>query len=240
ISGTVAPHRGYILLHTHRPPPEYPAKFKSPLFRELTRRTMKWGALVNFSWSPDQAVHPDYSGMGEHFTDGLEMYRATAFSILGHRLDVPEVSMANIDAVEQNLRLHVEAVESKYALISRDTQLHLYVCTHAQRDCRCGDTGGEVAHALRQEVQKREMSAKQVLVGEVGHVGQHKFAANLLVFPYGDWLGTLQEFDVSTVLDEILEKHQSHTTVSLNAPPIGGIHWRGRMGLDKEMQKAMM
>jgi hypothetical protein len=53
--------------------------------------------------------------------------------------------------------------------------LHIYVCTHAARDCRCGDVGGSVAEALREEIDKRGL-ASTVRLGETGHVGGHKLS----------------------------------------------------------------
>ncbi|KAI0628520.1 hypothetical protein C8Q77DRAFT_1035683, partial [Trametes polyzona] len=55
-----------------------------------------------------------------------------------------------------------------------DRRLHLYVCTHGARDCRCGEGGGEVRRALRRELAKRGLGAEDVVLGEVAHVGGHK------------------------------------------------------------------
>lgn len=53
--------------------------------------------------------------------------------------------------------------------------LYIYVCTHAARDCRCGDTGGLVVEALRKEVGRRGLTSV-VKLGETGHVGGHKLS----------------------------------------------------------------
>jgi hypothetical protein len=52
-------------------------------------------------------------------------------------------------------------------------QWEVLVCTHGTRDCRCGDTGGEVVRALRADIEKRGLQEK-VSVREVAHVGGHK------------------------------------------------------------------
>jgi hypothetical protein len=54
--------------------------------------------------------------------------------------------------------------------------LHLYVCTHGARACRCGEWGSKVADALRNEISKRKGSEPTgtyscIVVREVGHVG---------------------------------------------------------------------
>lgn len=173
LAGTAPHHTSYVLLHTHRPPKDYPPKSKSPLLRALMQRTLPWGGLVNFSWSRSQAVHPDYNGLGEE--EGEEVYRATAFSRTTGRLDVSEVSLANVDTVAEELRAH--ALSGDHGPPSAPAvdpgKLHLYVCTHGQRDCRCGEGGVKVAEALRKEVQKRGME-EDIMLGEVAHVGGHK------------------------------------------------------------------
>ena len=61
-----------------------------------------------------------------------------------------------------------------------DRRLHLYVCTHGSRDCRCGEGGGAVARALRGELAKRGLGEKDVVLGEVAHVGGHKCVGRTL------------------------------------------------------------
>ena len=65
LAGSVARHDAYVLLHTHAPPSEYPARSKSPLWRQLTLRARAWGGLVNFAWSPALPVHAGYRGLGD-------------------------------------------------------------------------------------------------------------------------------------------------------------------------------
>jgi hypothetical protein len=159
LPGTAAPHRFYILLHTPNPPTEYAPRISSKVQRALQLKVLKLGGLVNFSWSAEQDVR---SNAGE-----VIEYAATAFSLSG-RLDIPSLSLSNMDEVVEQLKSH--AVMPSGAQTSDD--VYLYVCTHGARDCRCGDRGGIVVRALRDEVEKRNL--KQVKVGEVGHIGGHK------------------------------------------------------------------
>ena len=62
---------------------------------------------------------------------------------------------------------------------------HLYVCTHNARDCRCGTVGLEVFHALS-NLCALSASAALLRVQEIGHVGGHNYAANILGPPNGD------------------------------------------------------
>ncbi|KII85498.1 hypothetical protein PLICRDRAFT_116041 [Plicaturopsis crispa FD-325 SS-3] len=214
LAGTVASHQCYILLHTPQSPQEFPAKISTAVQRALQLRVGRWGAIVNLAWSPEQPVH-----------QSDDTYYATAFSARG-RLELPSVSLDNIEDVESRLKEHLLGPPTA------TDDIHLYVCTHGQRDCRCGDTGGAVVAALREEVQKR--SLERVKIGEVGHIGGHKYAANLLVFPHGEWLGFLKPEDVPKTLDAILERPSR--PLMPDDTPILVQNWRGRMGLGKEEQ----
>lgn len=58
----------------------------------------------------------------------------------------------------------------------------------------------------------------------------YRWAANLLVYPQGDWYGTVSQSDVPHLLDSVLEiKHSNGDQVNQ--------FWRGRMGLTTKEQK---
>lgn len=169
LAGTVPSHRCYILLHTSCPPSRYNARVSSAVQRALQLKLLKLGAIVNFSWSPDQPVCPQ---------EGAEAYYSTAFSTTRGRLEIPEVSIHNVDEVGEQLRNHIEGPSSSIQN-KPDSDVHLYVCTHGARDCRCGNMGGMVVNALRKEVEKRNREnplgpSRRLKVAEVGHVGGHK------------------------------------------------------------------
>ena len=167
LAGTVPRHQCYILLHSPQPPSEFPAKLTSDVYRELLVRARKWGGLVNFSWFPDHSVRQA----------DRTVYSATAFSSHG-KLELPEVMLTNMDEVEEKLRNHIAGDHHQPSGSPDDyDEVHLYVCTHGARDCRCGDMGGKVVKALREELENRSKSNpmnERVRIGEVGHVGGHK------------------------------------------------------------------
>ncbi|KAH9849410.1 Sucrase/ferredoxin-like-domain-containing protein [Lenzites betulinus] len=253
LAGTAPYHTAYILLHTHARPSTYPARSRSPLWRALTLRARQWGAVVNLAWAPAHA--------GEN--EGEEAYTASVFARAPRwgrgRLEIPEVSLKNLEDVDAHLRRlvlgdadaggSVTTPTSTPATEVRDLdrRLHLYVCTHGARDCRCGEGGGAVARTLERELARRGIGSGDVVLGELAHVGGHKYAANVLVYPYGDWLGNVQEADVPRVLDAILDAHHHRAQSELDgAPeldtepaPLCPPFWRGRMGLDKEEQLAL-
>jgi len=129
----------------------------TPLQRALQLRASKWGGIVNFSW---------FEG-GDHNADVSQ--EATAFSALGGRLELENLVLEDVDSVDAVLREHAEGLHPSRP--DEDTEIHLYVCTHGERDCRCGDMGGKVVSALKKEIKER---GARVRIREVGHVGGHQ------------------------------------------------------------------
>jgi len=135
------------------------------------------------------------------------------------------------------------------------------VCTHGARDCRCGTSGGALFDALRRELELRRQNSREeddqiwerIRLGEVAHVGGHKYAANVLAFPVGDWLGNLRAEHAAAVLDGVatqlraLSRIEQQSDDELDSgkalvPPVlsDASHWRGRMGLDKDTLEAFL
>ncbi|KAG6878607.1 hypothetical protein C0992_007854 [Termitomyces sp. T32_za158] len=161
--GTAPSHRSYILFHAPEAPRSFPARYSTPLQRALQLKVMKWGGTTNFSW------------LGSSASSGQAL---TAFSTLGGRLVVPELNMENLDEVAETLEKHATAGPLARGM---SDEIHLYVCTHGARDCRCGETGGAVSRALREEVARLAKAdplgiASRIKVGEVGHVGGHQLS----------------------------------------------------------------
>jgi hypothetical protein len=183
LAGTVPEHQCYIFLHALDPPSQFPAKMTTPVQRELQLRLTNLGGLVNFSWSPPcrsiQNAPVVVGGRDE------EVYSATMFSASG-RVDIPEVSLANMDEVEERMRRCVvgNGVEKAKNGNVDSEDVQLYVCTHGSRDCRCGDVGGGVVKALREGLARRNdenvnvdgQGRVEVRIRETAHVGGHKYA----------------------------------------------------------------
>lgn len=133
-------------------------------------------------------------------------------------------------------------------------EAHLYVCTHGSRDCRCGVAGTDLLDTLNAEVSKHESRqtqpagaysesglhhGKKVKVFGVSHVGGHKWAANALLYPHGDWYGNLRDSDAPLLLRSALAPSTSRHDLSDRREKL--VHWprwRGRLGLTTdEMNK---
>ncbi|KAL4079942.1 Sucrase/ferredoxin-like-domain-containing protein [Scleroderma yunnanense] len=229
LPGTVPPHKCYVFLHTPNPPATYPAKYSTPVQRALLGELVHTGGSVNFCWSENGPSHP----LRPEGEEAMQEYYLTAFSSARGKIEVPVVSMANVPEVGNMLREHTQPLSSGEAVaVSED--IHVYVCTHMARDCRCGNTGSAVIQAFREELGRRRDASTRVKLAESAHVGGHKYAANVLVYPHGEWLGLVKHQDVPDILDTILATPAR--PVHPNEKPMCPSYWRGRMGLSKEAQ----
>ncbi|KAM0752670.1 hypothetical protein T439DRAFT_323284 [Meredithblackwellia eburnea MCA 4105] len=118
---------------------------------------------------------------------------------------------------------------------------HIYVCTHASRDCRCGDLGEPLYQALVKEARWRKIGGAMgegddngdgVRIGRISHIGGHKYAGNALVYKEGgagDWYGFLRDSDAGRLLDEALSPSEDPWWP----------RWRGRLGLKPEVTRSI-
>lgn len=168
-------HRCYVLLHASQPPSEFPPVYKTPLSQELQARARKWGGIINFSWFPGAQQA------------GSQGHAATVFSASSGRLEIPHVSLENVEEVERAIQDHIEGPRSELT----SQEVHIYVCTHGARDCRCGDRGRKVYDALVHSlngIRERDPGGpvSRVRIGEVGHIGGHKYVVVIHSLPL--WL----------------------------------------------------
>lgn len=119
-------------------------------------------------------------------------------------------------------------------------ELHFFVCCHTTRDKRCGDCGPPILEALQQEIQAS--GDTRTHVWPCSHVGGHEHAANLLVYPPGDWYGRVDRSHVSDLLSHYayLRSRMSAAVKSTEAlslddfpPLLNCAAWRGRMSVSK-------
>merc|ERR1712031_92351 len=76
-------------------------------------------------------------------------------------------------------QLGVETLQSNHK--------YIFVCTHNARDERCGKCGPVVEKAIK-EICK---GMNDVTVAGTSHIGGHVWAANMIVYPRGQWYGRL-------------------------------------------------
>jgi len=88
---------------------------------------------------------------------------------------------------------------------------------------------------MREYVRQRGLE-RSVIVGEVSHVGGHRYAPNVLVYPFGDWYGTLQPEEVESFMESLLGVEGKD---SLSGPqsPLWRGSWFDHPGVPKEINQ---
>jgi hypothetical protein len=79
---------------------------------------------------------------------------------------------------------------------------HVFVCVHRARDERCGSCGPPLLAALEAAVARRGL--EDVTVRATSHVGGHKYAGNVIVYPEGVWYGYVRPDDAERLVGEHL------------------------------------
>jgi len=109
--------------------------------------------------------------------------------------------------------------------ISVDDLYLVLVCTHGYRDKRCGRAGPQVVETVQAIIDERGLHDKIKVLGS-SHIGGHKYAGVVTIYPIGDWYGYVSARNVKPVIDSYLKKQKLYPEL-----------WRGRMGLEKNQQR---
>jgi hypothetical protein len=113
---------------------------------------------------------------------------------------------------------------------------HVFVCTHAARDARCGLCGPALVDAIRAEVDARGLTDR-VAVRGCSHVGGHAYAGNVLVFhppggvdadadaaaSEGTWYGYVTPREIPDIVERTIRRGEKIPRL-----------WRGSMGMKTE------
>jgi (2Fe-2S) ferredoxin len=105
---------------------------------------------------------------------------------------------------------------------------YISVCVHANRDLHCGVCGPPLIERFTAALRERGLASTVTVQGS-SHVGGHRFAGNVLIYPGGDWYGYVTPEDVPRIVDEHIIKGE--ILVDL---------WRGRLGMTPEEQQEQM
>ncbi|KAJ1305301.1 hypothetical protein OPQ81_000324 [Rhizoctonia solani] len=233
LPGTAPEHSFHLILQTPYPPRTWPSKLQdaSPLLRDISALLKQHGGIVNFAWAPSQPENEtERTLLADSVwqeSDKPECYKGILYSPNRDPYTMPAVSKSSLPELSSIIPRPLQssgAFDAPNLRYSVAKTIDIYVCTHGARDCRCGDIGGEIAQALR------AMNRPDLRVFDIGHVGGHKWAGNVIVFPSGDWYGNLRPDDVPQLVE--------HITGPDRIEPWWD-HWRGRMGLTKDIQSAL-
>lgn len=259
LCGTAPEYKTHLFVwpaETSRPPSTWPASIASvsPLMAELLAR--RSGSLAGYGvtfaqgtgllrspwtpWDPNtlpaMRMPPGHASEDEQFW--LYAYRAGLMA----RYPTPVSARTLPDG--QTLAAEFDRLLDEPAAYKTD-ETHIYVCVHGTVDCRCGVVGNDLIAALKAQARKHEADcaaqgtrpSRRVHVIPVSHVGGHKWAANALVYPHGDWYGNLRVSDAPLLLRAALAPASSrHDLRDMRERLVVWPRWRGRLGLDKLTQ----
>jgi len=93
------------------------------------------------------------------------------------------------------------------------------VCTHMTRDKRCGRIGPQVINSLRELLKTNNIGEDQITIRGSSHLGGHKYAGVVVVYPEGDWYGNLTTRNTQ----DLLQAYLNGEVLSQN--------WRGNMNI---------
>lgn len=85
---------------------------------------------------------------------------------------------------------------------------HVVVCTHMEKDCRCGTSGSEIFNELQSrlsELSVKDEANDKFFMYKSSHIGGHKYAANVILYPKGVWFGNLKDSDDVLSLIEYIQ-----------------------------------
>jgi hypothetical protein len=136
-----------------------------------------------------------------------------------------QIRFRNVDPQDVNLLLleyFTGTLSDKYSAESFKEKILILICGHMNRDSRCGHAGKVLLPEFNRLIAEHKLQDK-VWVGLTSHIGGHKYAGNVIIYPQGDWFGFINEQNVQQLFFEYILK--SHPTSLQNH------NWRGRIGL---------
>lgn len=270
LPGTAPEYEAHLVLHParyRRPDTTWPSHLDSvsPLVSELSSRARAGGSLAGFGISVSEGendlpeAHPPWDAHRDKAMRAPpnqaaedELFWLYAYGSRGTFVQWPTpLSLRTLPSGE--------ALRSQLATLFESAQntneAHIYVCTHGMRDCRCGVVGSELIDALRAQWEQHaqrcasqgQKPLKRVRIMPISHVGGHKWAANALVYPHGDWYGNLRTTDapyvqmthISLLLRAALAPASSwHDIHDMRERLVVWPRWRGRLGMNALQQQA--
>jgi len=95
-----------------------------------------------------------------------------------------------------------DSVLSKVDHQKLDKKAYIFICGHVKRDKRCGVTGPLLVEEFQRTLKAKGLE-NQVLISQVSHIGGHKYAGNVIIYPGGVWYGRV----IPCHVEAIVEKH---------------------------------
>jgi (2Fe-2S) ferredoxin len=85
------------------------------------------------------------------------------------------------------------------------SKIFIIVCAHMSRDKRCGIIGHELITLIDDWIEEQGLSGRVLVLG-CSHLGGHKYAGNVVIFPQGVWYGRVLPCQVHDLLSRHILK----------------------------------
>ena len=209
LPGTVKLYERHLLVYTGRS--DWPARieqdgdFFQALTRIIARYERRLPRKVKVTAVDAPAAGPGYDILV--FPDQIKYLGLTSDHI-------PALVQDHLLGDTPSTRLPWEPTTGRY----------IFVCSHGERDIRCGECAPALRVALAAALQ-RHGDVMPVLVHGTSHIGGHAYAGNLIVYPEGDWYGYVTPADVPALVQTVI-----------GDGAIAQAHWRGRLGMNPRDQ----
>ena len=228
--GTISPFVAHVVIETDSSPDSWPARIETAGVPAALSAALKDQAAATGGGKIKMtaAVRHDVAAAAGEEVLGLDEVEAVNVMIWPLNVRVRDVTAD--DAAEVAAAV---ATGDLAGLGDRVEDLggarHVFVCGHTARDERCGSCAPVIAKQCANAVAEVE----DVHVWVSSHVGGHKFAGNVAVYPKTfDYFG-----NVATAAGDP-ERIMAATVVGDDLTAVADL-WRGRMGLTKSEQRAV-
>jgi len=131
------------------------------------------------------------------------------------------VAPSNLDRFVEILtsptRVMVDVMDQKiFKTVKPPWDYLVAVCAHSTRDQRCGKIGPKVISKLQETIQDDDPT-KVVKVIDTSHIGGHRFAGVLVVYPIADWYGLVTPSGdrISRVLQDVYDQNEEENCYQL-------------------------
>lgn len=112
----------------------------------------------------------------------------------------------------------VEGSSAQYSVLRQVPWSKLVlVCVHGSRDKRCGRAGPQVIAALEKELiyQEEQLTAPpsygKIQICGSSHIGGHKYAGTLVVYPECNWFGRVSKSSAKALLQHICQSAEDNS-----------------------------
>lgn len=216
--GSVDKHRRHLCIGQSVPPSQWPKDVKdlqgdyiAELTRALKAKKESIGYAVKLtsasvvttttddpSHSADWYLFPDQIKISNVNIEQIEQVIQTIFVDDQSIIKIKDKTKPIDEQLKQqdvNLPSFDENIKCE-----RLNGLWLLVCCHYQRDQRCGVIGPMLIDEIEKYVRETNRS-DDVHTLKISHIGGHKFAGNVIVYPSGTWYGRVLTCHIPLLID---------------------------------------